>query len=525
MILDALDPTCPRILDCDICVIGAGAAGAYLAHRCAASGKDVVVLEAGGRRVLSDVEAGFSAEESGSRYGGLHEGRGFGFGGTSALWGGMLIPYGAMDASQTDGQGGGAWRHIVDVARNNTAKVRASLGVCGAPDYDTRAGSFLGALHGALDTLRITTRVSEMLPFRLRNLARLLSNGCGARGARVVLHAVAKEWSFGDTPTGCRVQAVRAVAESGLQLEVRARVFVIAAGAIETARILLEMAAPPAGPRPLGSSEVGQGLSDHLSVRIAAVAPADAHLAIERFGFRFDGDVLRSVRMIDRDALASCPRHFAHVLFHIDQPGFALARKVLASLQARRVPRVAPVEAFRGAAGLSALAFHRIARHRLFVPRGTSVSLQLDVEQLPAATNRVTLGAERDRYGRFRPRVHWSISDGDWAAIGAIRAHLLRKWVTLGRQVPRADPVALGSAEAKPHDAYHPVGGCRLGDDRASVVTRDLLVRGTTNLHVLSTGVFPSAGTANPTFSLLCFGEALATRLMRWGMHEGKLPS
>jgi choline dehydrogenase-like flavoprotein len=46
------------------------------------------------------------------------------------------------------------------------------------------------------------------------------------------------------------------------------------------------------------------------------------------------------------------------------------------------------------------------------------------------------------------------------------------------------------------------------------VVTRDLLVRGTTNLHVLSTGVFPSAGTANPTFSLLCFGEALATRLI-----------
>ena len=52
-----------------------------------------------------------------------------------------------------------------------------------------------------------------------------------------------------------------------------------------------------------------------------------------------------------------------------------------------------------------------------------------------------------------------------------------------------------------------------MGRDSESVVDFELRVHGCDNLSVLSTAVFPSAGTANPTFSMLCFAEALAERL------------
>jgi choline dehydrogenase-like flavoprotein len=45
------------------------------------------------------------------------------------------------------------------------------------------------------------------------------------------------------------------------------------------------------------------------------------------------------------------------------------------------------------------------------------------------------------------------------------------------------------------------------------VVDFDLKVHGVDNLWVLSTGVLPSAGTANPTFSMLCLGNRLAEQL------------
>jgi len=54
-----------------------------------------------------------------------------------------------------------------------------------------------------------------------------------------------------------------------------------------------------------------------------------------------------------------------------------------------------------------------------------------------------------------------------------------------------------------------------MGTDGEAVVDPSLRVHDTENLFVLSTAVFPSAGSANPTFSLLCFALDLAERLGR----------
>ena len=66
-------------LSCDVCVVGSGAGGAVIAARCAAAGKDVLVLEAGGYRNEADFKqlelpgylelyygGGLAASESGS---------------------------------------------------------------------------------------------------------------------------------------------------------------------------------------------------------------------------------------------------------------------------------------------------------------------------------------------------------------------------------------------------------------------------------------------------------------------------
>ena len=60
---------------------------------------------------------------------------------------------------------------------------------------------------------------------------------------------------------------------------------------------------------------------------------------------------------------------------------------------------------------------------------------------------------------------------------------------------------------------YHPVGTCRMGSDPEAVVDLQLRVRGVRNLWLVSTAVLPSAGTANPTFTMLCLAEDLLRRL------------
>jgi choline dehydrogenase-like flavoprotein len=259
-----------------------------------------------------------------------------------------------------------------------------------------------------------------------------------------------------------------------------------------------------------GYRAAGRYLSDHLSTAIASVPESAVPAAARLFGPRFDGSVIRAVRMIDPSLLGERPAHFAHLTFALEDPGFALAKKVLGAIQARRYPPVGLSEVFRGSAGLAALAFERFARQRLRVPRGTAVGLQLDVEQEPCFQNAVLLRGERDEYGRPSPEVRWSVQDSDRRNIEAIGRSLLAKWAELGAVLPTVTPIAPRDLEAKLHDAYHPVGVCRMGTDDDAVLAPDLALRGVDNVRVLSTAAFPCAGSANPTLTLLCFAEDLA---------------
>jgi choline dehydrogenase len=54
-----------------------------------------------------------------------------------------------------------------------------------------------------------------------------------------------------------------------------------------------------------------------------------------------------------------------------------------------------------------------------------------------------------------------------------------------------------------------------MGSDDGAAVGLDLRVRGVDRLSVVSTAVLPSAGTANPTFSMLCLAEEFAESILR----------
>uniref|UniRef100_UPI00352AB0A5 GMC family oxidoreductase n=1 Tax=Salmonella sp. M198 TaxID=3240293 RepID=UPI00352AB0A5 len=81
----------------------------------------------------------------------------------------------------------------------------------------------------------------------------------------------------------------------------------------------------------------------------------------------------------------------------------------------------------------------------------------------------------------------------------------------LGRIVPIAELHGDdGGFAATFRDSFHHLGGTRIASSQdQGVVDPDLRLFGTNNAYVCSTSVFPSAGFANPTHTLL----ALALRL------------
>jgi choline dehydrogenase-like flavoprotein len=78
-----------QFISADVCIIGAGAAGIYLAAELSKKDIDVVLIEAGPSKSVDSNTIGFSAIFNNNYYPGSVEGRSFGMGGTTSRWGGF----------------------------------------------------------------------------------------------------------------------------------------------------------------------------------------------------------------------------------------------------------------------------------------------------------------------------------------------------------------------------------------------------------------------------------------------------
>jgi choline dehydrogenase-like flavoprotein len=502
----------PKIA-CDVCVIGAGAAGLYIANRLARQGVAVTVVEAGGATCGSGQSAGIESIFSGSHYRGAAEGRAFGWGGSTSRWGGLLVPHSELDIRQDAGPLSSVWTHVVKVVRERSSAVFSTLGFSGSPDFFSFPETVLGPVTKVLLDQGLTTIASEFLPLTRRNLV-YLASGRAQESVHVVLNAVVTKWfvRFEGHHSG-EVSTIEATSLRGTCLRVSAKCFVIAAGAIESARILLELDRASDGRMLPRAAAVGRYLSDHLSRPVADVHSDDRQRAAAIFAPVFANGRMRSFRFVETSLGPQARRHFAHFVFDGSNPGFRLAKDLLAGLQGRYLPKVTLTGVSTGLSGLIGLAYSRFVRSRLFIPQATTSRLQLDIEQLPAAENRVRLGEEKDKFGRPMAIIHWRIGDADCSAMELLSKRFMASWPAATLGGVRLVSIPVESASPKPNDAYHPVGTCRLGDDAEATVDWDLKVRGTKNLFVLSTGVLPSAGTANPTFSMLCLGDKLGDTL------------
>jgi choline dehydrogenase-like flavoprotein len=479
----------------DYCVVGGGALGLYVAAKLARAGAAVAVIERGGTRAgppPSDEEIEFP----GVRYSAATEGRNCGLGGTTARWGGLLVPH--IDA---DRRGSPEWDHIVACVQQRSATVLASLGWNHANDEDAhwignpKLGD-LARLRGSTIPIR-----SLYLPFRRKDLRWLIH---GLR-VDVLLHAVAAQWRIRRSGPAA-VDSIVIRAPTGSERVVSAGRFIIAAGAIESTRCALEIASSLPGGCLASEPMIGTGLSDHLSVPIGSFEGGAGDWALRNLGLWWERGWMRGCRFVGEDQSRFPARSFMHPVFHYSGPGFRVLREVLRAIQGRRVPKLRPEECLYAAPALTLYALERV-RNRAHYERGTRCVMQLDVEQATNMESRIALvHAKRDWSGRAPVRVNWEISSVDRKRIAHSAATYREAWAAtpgLPEWTPLEDPVS----QQRPHDAYHPVGTCRMGLDDG-VVDGNLRLRGLSNVWIASTAVLPSAGSANPTFTALCLADA-----------------
>ncbi len=299
---------------------------------------------------------------------------------------------------------------------------------------------------------------------------------------------------------------------------------VIAAGAIESTRLLL-LANRQNGNHLFASDSVlGRYFYDHLSAMVGRLLPTDRTALNRVAGFRFEGRAMRNLRfeLAESSAIRTqVPPGFAHIAFASPPgSGFDALRTLYLNLQQRRLPDVLTlVRLTKAAPWLARAAWWRFAEHRLLYPSNAAIELHMVIEQRPVPENRILLSSERmDVYGQPLAAIDWGVSPLDEAALTRSAELFCNFWAASPLAqlavIERRSPTEVKSELAKSGGVYHPGGSARLGrGPNDGVVDSDFRVFRVPNLSVISTAAFPTGGGANPTMMLMMAALRTADRL------------
>lgn len=569
-------------IEADVIIVGGGACGLTLARELSGRGLAILVIESGGIDETPEHSALNRVEVTAETW--TDAARAFrstyhstlarywdaevqqfgvrcrGLGGSTLAWVGKSAPFDDIDLAERDWVAGSGWPMTLQALWPHVMRAARALNL-GPPINDDGLWQVMGQRpprrefdHALLRPFywqfaRGTIDSTDAMRLGAEFLA------ADPPDIRVLTDATVTRVET--DPGGQRFAGVDLVNRDGRRARARAPVCVLAAGAIENARLLLVSGDIEAGGLGNRHDLVGRYLTDHPLTLLGRFDADAAHRIERHFGFvglRRDGHshmyaqglALPAERQRDERLLNGA-------LFFLeerapDDPVSALGR-LLRGRSARMGADLAavarsPGQILRGV-GLKALqsdlmpdrlrsgiadmavrfAPNAVAdtfRYRGVPHKLTGMRVEAITEQAPDPANRVRLSAMRDALGVPLPQVHWTVGQTE-------RRSLMRQAALLTQVLGGAGlPLPAMSAwirDGRPDaavltDLGHPMGTTRMADDpRRGVVNADGQVHDVAGLYLAGGSVMPTAGHANPTLMMLALTMRLADHLAQMLKH------
>jgi len=338
---------------------------------------------------------------------------------------------------------------------------------------------------------------------------------------------------------GSSVESLKAASLERNEFLVRAKQYVLATGGLETPRILLLSNDIHPGGLGNGSDLVGRFYMSHLHGRVGEVriipgdrpTTLDLEITPERVFCRrmisIDGAKQRDCKLLNLSAflshpLTSAPGHkngvlSARYLKELWFPRIALKKGIRAKTIANQT------EARHVRAHVSNIVLdaprllwysknwmlNSIWGRKNYLPlrmkaHADAFILTVDSEQAPNPDSRVTLGDKKDIFGLRRLKIDWRVTDLDMQSV-------LKSCNLIARELDqsnvgrlRFDPRVITSTLVTRAMGGHHIGTTRMASEPSGgVVNVNCRVHGVNNLHIASSSVFPTSGSANPTLTLI----------------------
>lgn len=531
-----------QLLQPEICIVGAGAAGIAMALQFIDTGTQVLLLEAGGEKDDAETQALYEGSVADAA---LHSPadryRQRRFGGSTTIWGGRCVPFDPIDFEPRDYIAHSGWPFDYEQLQRYYAPANR-LCEAGEFAYTTERAfaqqprPMLAGFHSHCFDANTLERFSCPTDFGTRYAHRLRA----ADNIRVILNANVTALSL--NAGGNAVESITARTLNGKTMTVQAQRVVLAVGGLEVVRLLL--ANRDVHPRGIGNQHdvVGRYYMCHLAGTIGSLQVDGPAEAVVWHGYDVSDEGIYCRRRLSLAPAAQRGLGVGNFIARLHHPRIAdpahrsgflsllylmrwlvpyeYAKRLFDGGDGRRVwpdhLRNVVLDAF----GTLAFAWHLLRDRKLaqrkfpsliITPKNQCYSLDFHAEQEPNRDSRVTLSDDCDALGQPRLHIDWRYTRKDVETVQRALALFAEEIARSGIGRFSYDPDSV-EAEMTRYGAYggHHIGTARMGKDpRSSVTDANGRVHGIDNLYIAGSAVFPTSGQANPTLTIV----ALALRM------------
>lgn len=536
MLLDFNDLEEGVILESDICIVGAGAAGIAMGREFAKTSLRVCILESGGLNYEQETQDLYQGvDENLPVQPGISRLRFFG--GTTNHWEGQCTPLTALDFQKRAWVADSGWPINYGDVLPYYQKAQEICGL-GHFEYGEALWSLLSEKPPAFDKEKLETFFLQLTPGSARLFGQARREEAQSwPNVNVYLHA--NVINIETTGGNNHVSGLEVASLNGKKGKVTARRYILAAGAIANARIMLYSNKVSANGIGNEYDNVGRYFMQHPHVDIAEIVTEEAtaknalsaliggknlpeegyNRVVAQVGVRlspqqqekekvlnssllcrkgvpFDSPEQLLVSMLKRLKRGQIPDRFLEKLWYLTKNAGELAEFIPLAFKEGVEPALKKTS------------------------NGKTILVQARMEQSPNRESRLLLSDKRDALGLPGLRTQWRLNELDrysiklmasklGAEIGRLGLGRLRFAEWFDSFDPQDD--SPGNWHPSMWGGFHHMGSTRMSDTpHNGVVDRNCRVHSIDNLYIAGSSVFASSGYANPTLTLL----ALAYRLV-----------
>jgi choline dehydrogenase-like flavoprotein len=534
MIIDSHSLSDGNNIRSDLCIVGAGIAGIPLAKEFLDTNISVSLIESGGLKPAVETQSLNAGNNVGVPYYYLDQTRARAFGGTSHMWicdlggsklGVRLMGLDEIDFEKRDWVPNSGWPFTKKELDPYYEKAHTFCEI-GPYSYSIEGWkNILPDNDRALlpsDSL-IQTRIfqfarKELWYEKYKNIIQDTNNITAYINA-TVLNIVTDE-------SGNSIERLDVGTLDGKRFRFFAKRYIIAAGAIETARImLLSNSVHRDG---LGNmyDNVGRYFMEHPHIWTGYIIPSNKEI-FNRINL-YDVHTVNNTPIMGKLAIDSRIQKKEHLLNFVTS--IHPANKTIIPEEVIKFRRglgklkrgkIVTSELVQSAKKSPAMLAHVVKGLRRKIDKKYDYQLKQPnvlvmnpmAEQIPNRESRVTLNNECDAFGQKRASLNWQLTTQD---INSIR----RSQQIIGSELRRNGigemivELTDDSIPPRIHGGWHNMGTTRMHiDPRQGVVDENCKVHGLSNLYIAGPSVFPTVGCANPVLTIIAMSMRLADHL------------